>query len=113
MEEDVALLMELFTGALTKEVVKMHRNGVRPEEWGDFTARAADLVVADTNAHAAFFRRRFGLVGDRVEVQQEEGTEGGGWTIEEVHERHSALLRRAVLLNAFPFYQWGAPASWP
>jgi glycosyltransferase involved in cell wall biosynthesis len=30
--------------------------------------RAADLVVADTNAHAAFFRRRFGLAGDRVEV---------------------------------------------
>ena len=24
--EEVALLMELFTGALTKEVVKMHRN---------------------------------------------------------------------------------------
>ena len=27
--EEVALLMELFTGALAKEVVKMHRNGIR------------------------------------------------------------------------------------
>jgi glycosyltransferase involved in cell wall biosynthesis len=30
--------------------------------------RAADLVVADTEAHAAFFRRSFGLADDRVEV---------------------------------------------
>ena len=30
--------------------------------------RAADLVVADTEAHAAFFRRAFGLPADRVDV---------------------------------------------
>lgn len=30
--------------------------------------RGADLVVADTEAHAAFFRRRFGLPDDRVAV---------------------------------------------
>ena len=30
--------------------------------------RAADLVVADTEAHAAFFRRSFGLPDDRVDV---------------------------------------------
>jgi len=30
--------------------------------------RGADLVVADTEAHAAFFRRTFGLPDDRVEV---------------------------------------------
>ena len=35
------------------------------------------------------------VVGDRVEVEQEEGTEGAVWTIEQVHERHSALLRKA------------------
>lgn len=29
---------------------------------------AADVVVADTNAHARFFCERFGLEGDRVEV---------------------------------------------
>src|SRR4029079_18164205 len=30
--------------------------------------RRADLVVADTEAHAAFFREQFGLAADRVEV---------------------------------------------
>jgi ribosome biogenesis GTPase len=33
------------------------------------------------------------VVGDRVELQREEGE--GAWTIESVHERRSALLRRA------------------
>jgi ribosome biogenesis GTPase / thiamine phosphate phosphatase len=33
------------------------------------------------------------VVGDRVEVRQEEGD--GAWTIEEVHERRSALVRKA------------------
>ncbi len=46
--EEVALLMELFTGALTKEVVKMHRNGVRLRVVGDlgrFDARIQSLVA--------------------------------------------------------------------
>ena len=30
--------------------------------------RRVDLVVADTEAHAAFFRRAFDLPGERVEV---------------------------------------------
>jgi undecaprenyl diphosphate synthase len=45
--EEVALLMELFTGALTKEVVKMHRNGVRLRVVGDlsrFDARIQTLI---------------------------------------------------------------------
>ena len=45
--EEVALLMELFTGALTKEVVKMHRNGVRLRVIGDlgrFNARIQTLI---------------------------------------------------------------------
>jgi undecaprenyl diphosphate synthase len=46
--EEVALLMELFTGALTKEVVKMHRNGVRLRVVGDlgrFDARIQTLIT--------------------------------------------------------------------
>lgn len=46
--EEVALLMELFTGALTKEVVKMHRNGVRLRVIGDlgrFDARIQTLIA--------------------------------------------------------------------
>ena len=35
------------------------------------------------------------VVGDRVEVEREGGAEGGAWTIEQVHERRSALLRKA------------------
>jgi undecaprenyl diphosphate synthase len=45
--EEVALLMELFTGALTKEVAKMHRNGVRLRVIGDlrrFDARIQTLI---------------------------------------------------------------------
>lgn len=45
--EEVALLMELFTGALTKEVVKMHRNGVRLRVIGDlsrFDVRIQSLI---------------------------------------------------------------------
>ena len=45
--EEVALLMELFTGALAKEVVKMHRNGVRLRVIGDlerFDARIRTLI---------------------------------------------------------------------
>jgi undecaprenyl diphosphate synthase len=45
--EEVALLMELFTGALTKEVVKMHRNGVRLRVIGDlgrFDTRIQSLI---------------------------------------------------------------------
>ena len=45
--EEVALLMELFTGALTKEVVKMHRNGVRLRVIGDlgrFDTRIQTLI---------------------------------------------------------------------
>jgi undecaprenyl diphosphate synthase len=46
--EEVALLMELFTGALTKEVVKMHRNGVRLRVIGDlgrFNSRIQSLIA--------------------------------------------------------------------
>ena len=46
--EEVALLMELFTGALTKEVVKMHRNGVRLRVIGDlgrFNGRIQTLIT--------------------------------------------------------------------
>ena len=45
--EEVALLMELFTGALTKEVAKMHRNGVRLRVVGDlgrFNSRIQTLI---------------------------------------------------------------------
>lgn len=45
--EEVALLMELFTGALTKEVTKMHRNGVRLRVVGDlqrFDTRTQTLI---------------------------------------------------------------------
>jgi undecaprenyl diphosphate synthase len=45
--EEVALLMELFTGALTKEVVKMHRNEVRLRVIGDlgrFDTRIQTLI---------------------------------------------------------------------
>ena len=45
--EEVALLMELFTGALTKEVVKLHRNGVRLRVVGDldrFNVRIQTLI---------------------------------------------------------------------
>ena len=45
--EEVALLMELFTGALAKEVVKMHRNGIRLRVIGDlgrFDARIRTLI---------------------------------------------------------------------
>lgn len=44
--------------------------------------RAADLVVADTEAHADFFRRCFGLADDRVEVAfvgAEESVFRPGW----------------------------------
>ena len=47
--EEVALLMELFTGALTKEVAKMHRNGVRLRVIGDlarFDSRIRTLINA-------------------------------------------------------------------
>ncbi len=46
--EEVALLMELFTGALTKEVAKMHRNGVRLRVIGDlrrFDSRIQSLIT--------------------------------------------------------------------
>ena len=46
--EEVALLMELFTGALTKEVAKMHRNGVRLRVVGDlgrFDTRIQALIA--------------------------------------------------------------------
>ncbi len=46
--EEVALLMELFTGALTKEMVKMHRNGVQLRVVGDlgrFDSRIQSLVA--------------------------------------------------------------------
>lgn len=46
--EEVALLMELFTGALTKEVVKMHRNGIRLRVVGElsrFDARIRTLIA--------------------------------------------------------------------
>ena len=46
--EEIALLMELFTGALTKEVAKMHRNGIRLRVVGDlnrFDARIQSLIV--------------------------------------------------------------------
>lgn len=46
--EEVALLMELFTGALTREVVKLHRNGVRLRVVGDlsrFDGRIQSLIV--------------------------------------------------------------------
>ncbi len=46
--EEVALLMELFTGALTKEVAKMHRNGVRLRVIGDlarFDSRIRTLIT--------------------------------------------------------------------
>ncbi len=46
--EEVALLMELFTGALTKEVAKMHRNGVRLRVVGDlgrFDSRIWALIT--------------------------------------------------------------------
>lgn len=35
------------------------------------------------------------VVGDRVEVAPPSAGEGSPWTIEKVHERHSALVRRA------------------
>ncbi len=46
--EEVALLLELFTGALTKEVVKLHRNGVRLRVVGDlgrFNTRIQTLIA--------------------------------------------------------------------
>lgn len=46
--EEVALLMELFTGALTREVVKLHRNGVRLRVVGDlrrFDGRIQSLIA--------------------------------------------------------------------
>jgi undecaprenyl diphosphate synthase len=46
--EEVALLMELFTGALTKEVAKMHRNQVRLRVVGDlgrFDSRIQTLIA--------------------------------------------------------------------
>lgn len=45
--EEVALLMELFTGALTREVAKLHRNGVRLRVVGDlsrFDGRIRSLI---------------------------------------------------------------------
>lgn len=45
--EEVALLMELFTGALTREVAKLHRNGVRLRVVGDlsrFDTRIQTLI---------------------------------------------------------------------
>ena len=48
--EEVALLMELFTGALTKEVVKMHRNGVRLRVVGDLARFDARIQVLITEA---------------------------------------------------------------
>jgi len=50
--EEVALLMELFTGALTKEVAKMHRNGVRLRVVGDlgrFDSRIQALIAEAEN----------------------------------------------------------------
>lgn len=35
------------------------------------------------------------VAGDRVEVEEVESGEAGGWTIERVHERRTALVRRA------------------
>ena len=46
--EEVALLMELFTGALTDEVAELHRNGIRLKVIGDvrrFTARIQALIA--------------------------------------------------------------------
>jgi undecaprenyl diphosphate synthase len=45
--EEVALLMQLFTGALTNEVEKLHRNGVRLKVVGDtrgFDAKICKLI---------------------------------------------------------------------
>lgn len=45
--EEVALLMQLFTGALTREVAKLHRNGVRLRVVGDlsrFDGRVQTLI---------------------------------------------------------------------
>jgi undecaprenyl diphosphate synthase len=47
--EEVALLMQLFTGALTNEVEKLHRNGVRLKVVGDtgrFDAKIRKLIEA-------------------------------------------------------------------
>lgn len=53
--EEVALLMELFTGALTREVVKLHRDGVRLRVVGElsrFDGRIQSLI-ADAEARTA------------------------------------------------------------
>lgn len=35
------------------------------------------------------------VVGDRVDVEREQGAGGSGWMIERVHERHTVLARKA------------------
>jgi ribosome biogenesis GTPase len=35
------------------------------------------------------------VVGDRVDVEREQGAGGSGWTIERIHERHTVLARKA------------------
>jgi undecaprenyl diphosphate synthase len=54
--EEVALLMQLFTGALTNEVEKLHRNGVRLKVVGDtgrFDAKIRKLIEQGERLTAA------------------------------------------------------------
>ena len=57
--DEVALLMQLFTVALTSEIAKLHRNGVRLRVVGDlsrFDARIRNLVT-EAEAHTAANQR--------------------------------------------------------
>jgi undecaprenyl diphosphate synthase len=54
--EEVALLMQLFRGALSSEVAKLHRNGIRLRVVGDLTgfdARMRDLIERGERLTAA------------------------------------------------------------
>jgi undecaprenyl diphosphate synthase len=54
--EEVALLMQLFRGALTQEVEKLHRNGIRLKVIGDterFDSKICDLIQRGETRTAA------------------------------------------------------------
>lgn len=53
--EEVALLMELFTGALTSEVSKLHKNGIRLRIVGDISRfdRRIQTLIAEAEALTA------------------------------------------------------------
>ena len=98
--EEVALLMELFTGALTNEVAKLHKNGIRLRVIGDLTrfdrriqtliSEAESLTAANetlTLTIAANYGGRWDLLQAVNSLLSEPSRAGSGISEQQLSER--------------------------